>query len=117
MKKLIKIVVVLIAVVVLLLLIGSIAVRIYLPPEKAKALVLERLNAQLKREVKLGTVSVGLFSGLQMADLKISESPTFAKGTFLSSDQFSLKVALTPLLFHKVVVRQIILKRPEVTII
>ncbi len=117
MKKLFKVIAVLIAIVVALLLIGSLLLHIYLPPEKAKALVLERLSTQLKREVEVGSVSVGLLSGLQMTHLKISESPNFSKGTFLSSDQFSLKIALPPLLFRKVIVRQIVLKHPEVNII
>ena len=117
MKKLFKIVLLLVAIGAVLLLVGSIALRVYLPPEKAKALVLQHLSAQLKREVTLGSASVGVLSGLQMTDLKISESPNFSKGTFLSSEQFSLKVALLPLLFRKVIVRQIVLKRPEVAIV
>src|SRR5437667_9130677 len=117
MKKIFKVLAVFVILVVVLLLGGSLLLHIYLPPEKAKALVLERLSAQLKREVSLGSVSVGILSGLQMSALKISESPGFSKGTFLSSDQFSLKVALPPLLFRKVIVRQIVLKRPKVTII
>ena len=117
MKKLLKIVLVLVGVGALLLLAGSVALRIYLPPEKAKALVLDRLSRQLQRGVQIDKVSVGLLSGLQVLNLKISESPDFAKGVFLSSDLFSLKIALTPLLFHKVIVRQIVLKKPEVTII
>src|ERR1019366_10048630 len=92
MKKLIKIIVLLIALALVVLIIGSVALRIYLPPEKAKALVLERLSAQLKREVELGSASVGILSGLRMDHLKISESPNFSKGTFLSSDEFSLKI-------------------------
>jgi len=117
MRKLLKIVLILVAIGVLLLLAGTVALRIYLPPEKAKALVLHHLSTQLKRDVTLGSASVGLLSGLQMTDLKISESPNFSKGTFLSSEQFSLKIALLPLLFRKVIVRQIVLKSPEVSII
>jgi hypothetical protein len=117
MKKLFKIVLVLVGLGALLLLAGSVALRIYLPPEKAKALVLDRLSRQLQRAVQIDSVSVGLLSGLQVSHLKISESPDFAKGVFLSSDQFSFKIALAPLLFHKVIVRQIVLKKPEVTII
>jgi uncharacterized protein involved in outer membrane biogenesis len=117
MRKLFKIVLVLVAIGAILLLAGTVALRIYLPPEKAKALVLQHLSTQLKREVTLGSASVGLLSGLHMTDLKISESPNFSKGTFLSSEQFSLKIALVPLLFRKIIVRQIILKRPEVAIV
>jgi uncharacterized protein involved in outer membrane biogenesis len=117
MKKLFKIFVIPMAIVVVLLIGASIALRIYLPPEKAKKLVLEHLSAQLKREVKLGSVSIGILSGLEMTDLKISESPTFAKGTFISSQGFTIKVALTPLLFRKVIVREILLNRPEVSVV
>src|SRR5437773_114046 len=103
MKKLFKILVVLVGLGAALVLVGSILLHMYLPPEKGKALVLERLSAQLKREVDVGSVSVGILSGLQMSNLRISESPSFSKGTFISSDEFSLKVALIPLLFRKIV--------------
>jgi hypothetical protein len=117
MKTLIKVVLILVALGVVLLLVGTVALRIYLPPEKAKALVLEHLSVQLKREVTLGSASVGILSGLHMTDLKISESPNFSKGVFLSSQEFSLKIALVPLLFRKVIVRQIDLVRPEVSVV
>jgi hypothetical protein len=117
MKTLVKIILILVGLGVLLLIVGTVALRIYLPPEKAKALVLHHLSTQLKREVTLGSASVGILSGLHMTDLKISESPDFSKGTFLSSEQFSLKIALVPLLFRKIVVRQIILIQPEVAIV
>src|SRR5688572_24088889 len=91
MKKLLKILLILLAIVLVLGVVATIALRIYLPPEKAKALVLKHLSEQLKREVQLGSASVGLLSGLELSQLKVSEAPTFAKGTFLSSEQFSLK--------------------------
>jgi len=117
MKKLLKVLIILVAIIVVLLIVASIALRIYLPPEKAKKLVLDHLSSQLKREVTLGSVSIGILSGLEMTDLKISESPTFAKGVFLSSQGFTLKVALAPLMFRKVVVREIVLNHPEVSVI
>jgi hypothetical protein len=117
MKKLFTLLAILLALVLVVLGAGSLLLHIYLPPEKAKALVLDRLRSQLHREVKLDSVDVGLLSGLQITGLKVSESPDFSKGTFLSSRQFSLKVALWPLMFRKVIVRQIVLKSPEVNVI
>jgi hypothetical protein len=78
---------------------------------------MKQLTGHLKREVQLGSVSVGLLTGLTVSDLKISESPDFSKGTFLSSDEFSIHVALWPLLMRKVVVRKLTLNKPEVTIV
>src|SRR4051812_14701247 len=98
MKTLFKIIAGFLALVVVLVIGGTIALKIYLPQEKVKALVLERLSSQLKREVSVESVAVGLFSGLQLRKLKISESPTFDKGTFVSEDLLSIKLALWPLL-------------------
>lgn len=117
MKKLLKIVGWMVVLVALVLVAASVALHVFLPPEKAKVLVLKQLSEHLKREVKVGTVSVGLFSGLALSDLKISEAPTFTQGTFITSEQFSIKVALLPLLRKEIVVNQIILKRPVVRIV
>lgn len=117
MKKLLKVLAVLLGIVALLGVIASVLLHILLPPEKAKTLILKQLTTHLKREVSIGEVSVGVVSGLSVSDLKISEAPNFSKGTFVSSDQFIIKVALLPLLFKKVVVDQLILSHPVITIV
>jgi len=117
MRKFLKIIAVLAVIVIVLVGIASIALRVLLPPEKAKALVLKQLTTHLKREVRIGEVSVGVVTGLSVSDLKVSESPNFSKGTFLSSDQFSLRLALLPLLFRKIEVRQLVLTHPVVQIV
>lgn len=117
MKKLLKVLVGFIVVLLVLIGAATVALRTYLPPEKAKALVVERLSAQLHRQVEVGSVSVSLLSGLRMTQLKISENPTFAKGTFISSEEFALNVALLPLLSRKVIIRRALLQKPVVNII
>ena len=117
MKNVLKILGGLTLVLALLLGIGSLLLHIFLPPEKAKALVLKQLTDRLKREVQIDRVSIGVLSGLSVSNLRISESPDFSKGTFLSSELFSLRISLPPLLMKKIVVRQLILKHPEVTIV
>jgi hypothetical protein len=117
MKKFFKILAGLLVILVSVAVVGSVLLRIFLPPEKAKALVLKQLTTQLHREVRLGTVSVSLLSGLSVSDLKVSEYPDFSKGTFLSSDQFSIRLSLPPLLFRKIIVRQLALRHPVITIV
>jgi hypothetical protein len=117
MKKLWKVTVILIIIVVALVSASAVLLRVFLPPDKAKTLIIKQLTGRLKREVQVGPVSVGIFSGLTLSDLKVSESPDFSHGTFLSSDRFSVRLALWPLLFHKVVVHEIVLKHPEVTVV
>ena len=117
MKKILKIAGVVFLVILGLLGLTSVALHVLLPPEKAKAHVLKHLTAHLKREVKIGEVSVGLLSGLSVSDLKVSESPDFSKGTFVSSDRFSVRLALVPLIFRKVEVKQLILDRPMIQVV
>jgi hypothetical protein len=116
-KKIIKILVVIAAVFAALLIVASVALRIALPPEKAKALVVKQLAAHLHREVQVGDVSVGVLRGLVVSNLKISEAPDFSKGVFIASDQFSIRISLWPLLFKRVEVNELSLVHPLVTVI
>lgn len=106
-----------VALVAILAVVASVALHFLLPPEKAKALVLKQLKTQLRREVKIGDISIGILKGLHIHDLQVSESPDFSKGTFISSEQFSLRVALVPLLFRKVILRQVSLIQPTISIV
>ncbi len=117
MKKLIKILVIAGGVVIVLLGVASVALHVLLPPEKAKALVLKQLTVHLKREVTLGKVSVGVLTGLNVSDLKVSEAPNFSRGTFISSDHFSIRLALLPLIFRKVEVKELVLDHPVIRIV
>src|SRR6266480_3059256 len=117
MKKALKIIGITVVVVTLGVLASSFLLHVLLPPEKAKALVLKQLTGHLKREVQIGDVSVGILSGLSVSDLKISEAPDFAHGTFLSSEHFSVRLALIPLIYRDVIVRQIILRHPVIQVI
>src|SRR4051812_17833508 len=117
MTKVFKIIGVVAGVAVILLAVSSLVLHILLPPQKAKALVLKQLTGHLKREVSLGDIAVGVLSGLEVADLKISEAPDFAHGTFISSDRFSIRLALLPLLFRRVEVKQLHLNHLVITII
>lgn len=117
MKKAFKILSIVLIVLVALVGAGSLLLKSLLPPETVKKKLLAQLTGKLNREVQMGPVAVGLLSGLHVSDLKVSESPDFTKGTFLTSKHFSIKVSLIPLLFRKVVVRQIQLDAPEVTIV
>src|SRR5688572_20268075 len=117
MKKAFKILAVLVAVAAGVLILASVALHFLLPPEKAKALIQKQLTAHLKREVTLGKVSVGIISGLDVADLKISEKPDFSKGTFVSSDRLTLRLALWPLVFKRVEVRELVLNHPVIQVV
>lgn len=117
MKKLIKIVLGLLGGCILAFIGLAVGLRILLPPDKARAFVQSRLGEALDREVRLESVSVGLLSGLQVTGFRLSEIPTFAKGTFLSCERLVLRPRLLPLLTGQVLIREIELTRPEATVI
>src|SRR4051812_25116427 len=117
MKKALKVGAVLLVILLAVLGLASLALRFFLPPEKAKKLIVQQLSSRLKREVRVGDVSVGVLTGLAVSDLKISESPDFSRGTFISSDRFSIRLALLPLFRRQVEVKQITLDHPIIQVV
>jgi len=102
----------------LLVLVGAVvALRILYPPEKIKALVVEKIEKQLGRSVKVGEVSLGLFTGITIKDFKVSESKDFSKGTFIKSRSFVLKPDLLALLKKKFVINRVALEAPHISVI
>ncbi|MBI4050936.1 MAG: AsmA family protein, partial [Elusimicrobia bacterium] len=100
MKKLLKILGVLLLLFIALMAAATLWLRIYFPPAKIKALAIKKAGEVLKREVRLGTLSLSVLKGLVVENVEISEPPDFRSGTFLKLKQFQLKVKLWPLL-HK----------------
>lgn len=81
----------------MVLLIGAvIALKVLFPPEKVQAMALEKLEASLGREVRLGSASVGL-RGVSLSGLEISQEPDFKAGTLLKAEDLQLVVKLWPL--------------------
>lgn len=117
MKKFIRVLLILGGVVLLLTGAAALLIRIYLTPEKVKLLVQEQLESRLDRQVELGSISVGLLSGVRVDDFKISERPDFTAGTFLSSDRFAVHIAWPALLAKKVLISNLELIKPRVTLI
>lgn len=96
---------------------AALAIKVLLPKEKIKALIIEKANTILHRQVRLEDLSVGLFSGLTVQKFQLSEVPDFEHGTFISSERIILKPQLLPLLSKKLFVDVVALTQPDITII
>jgi len=116
-KKFFKIVAILFVLLIVLLGAAFVALKIYFPPEKIKAIALEQLQAHLKREVRIGDVSIGILKGLGLSKLEISEASTFQQGTFVSVDELSIRVQWRPLLQKRIVVDSVTLNKPVIQVI
>lgn len=117
MKKLLKIIGYFLLALLALIAAAAIGVKIYLTPTRVKTLVEKQITSQLHRQVKMGGLSISLFTGLTVKDFALSEDPDFSKGTFISSKEFGIRPQLLPLLSKKFFIDQITLVQPEVTIV
>lgn len=61
-------------------------------------------------------MSVGL-QGLSVSDFKVSERPTFETGTFVTSEKFVVRPRLLPLLKKQIVIREIRLVKPRISLV
>lgn len=117
MKKLAKVLLI-VAVLLAAVLAGAVAVlKKMFPPEKIKAIVAQQAEQKLHRQVRLGRVSLGIFSGISIDDFALSESPDFSRGTFIESGKFTLKFQLLPLLRKQVVIDAVELASPKIRVV
>lgn len=84
--------------VVALGMVAAVALPFLFPAAKVKALIEKEAADQLHRQVKLGKISLGLWTGLSVENFELSESPDFSKGTFISSEKIVVRPRLLPLL-------------------
>jgi uncharacterized protein involved in outer membrane biogenesis len=94
-----------------------VAIRVFLPPEKLKALAIEQADKSLHRKLEIESVSFGLLSGLRIDGLRLSESPDFSKGEFPKAASFTLSPEWLPLLHKQLIARQIELAGASVNVI
>ncbi|MBI3296841.1 MAG: hypothetical protein HYZ75_01660 [Elusimicrobia bacterium] len=89
---------------------GAVAVRVLLPPEKVKALAVEKASAALGREVRLEAASAGL-GGISLSGLEVSEVPDFKAGTALKAKSVTVSPEWWPL----IVSRQVLIDKVSVS--
>lgn len=73
MNKSVKIVGAVFALVAVVLIALVLMVSVLVTPERVKAVILPLAEQALQRQVTLGTVKVGLFTGIELQDLAIDE--------------------------------------------
>ena len=90
-------------------------VRVLVTPERVKAVILPMAEQALQRQVSLGTVKVGLFTGIELQELAIDE-PGEGK-PFVTVDRAVLRFQWLPLLTRRVVIDEVRLERPLIRVI
>jgi AsmA protein len=115
MGKLGKILVTLVGLVCVVLIGLAIFVHFYLTEERVKALIIPPAEEALGRKVHIGSIDVGLFTGIIVRDVSVKEAD--GKTNFLSTGEFVLRYNLWPLLQGAMVVSEVRLGEPRVWIL
>ena len=115
MKRAMKVTGYVLALIVVLFLIFAVLAKILITPERVKSTVLPIAEKKLHRKVQLGDIKVSIFSGIVLKDLVVMEKE--GSESFVKARQVRLKYQFWPLLSRQVVVDQILLDTPVISII
>jgi uncharacterized protein involved in outer membrane biogenesis len=115
MGKLSKILVMLVGLVCAVLIGLAVFVHFYLTEDRIKALIIPPAEEALRRNVNIGSIDVGLFTGITVKDFSVKEVD--GKTDFLSTGEFVLRYNLWPLLQGTVIFSEVRLGEPRVWIL
>jgi AsmA protein len=115
MKRWMKILLALVGLVVL----GLASIPLFVNANTFRPTIEAQLTAVLGRSVKLGDLSLSIFSGSLVAkDLSVADDPSFSAAPFLTAKEVRIGVFLRPLIFsRKVDLKGFQIKSPQITLI
>jgi AsmA protein len=115
MKKIVKIA----AIVVAVLIVAMIAIPLLVNVNNFRPEIESNLSSALGRPVKVGNLSLSLFSGSVQADqLSIADDPKFSSAPFVQAKTLKVGVELMPLVFSKHLnVTKIEIDHPEINLL
>ncbi|MCB2183779.1 MAG: AsmA family protein [Desulfobulbaceae bacterium] len=92
----------------------SVLVKFVLTGDRLQAMLVPPAEKALGRNVSIGKIDVSLFKGITIDGFSIKEAD--GKADFVSAGSFVLKYDLMPLLQKKIVVSEVVLKNPAITL-
>ena len=115
MKRALKIV----GIVVVVLIIILVAVPFFIDANTFRPKLESELSNTLGRQVKVGNLSLSLFSGGVSADnITIADDPAFSKSPFVQAKALNVGVEMIPLIFSKTLnVTELTLSQPEINLV
>lgn len=91
-----------------------VAAKLLVTPERIRATVVPLAEKSLQRKIDIGSIEVGLFSGVSLDHLKIYDRQ--GREPFIAAERGVLKYRFWPLLLGRVVVDQVLLVAPTMTL-
>src|SRR5690242_19238319 len=113
--KILKIV----GIIVALLIVIAIAIPFLIDANTFRPKLESELTEALGRQVKVGNLSLSLFSGSVAADnISIADDPQFSKSAFVTAKSLKVGVEMIPLIFSKTLnVTHLTLNQPQINLI
>ncbi len=102
-----------------ILVVALVAIPFFLSPNQFRPTIEEKLSTALGRPVKVGNMSLSLFSGsLSADDLSIADDPAFSKSPFLTAKSLKVGVEMQPLIFSRALhITGVTIEKPEVSLV
>ncbi len=115
MKRILKI----LAIIVGVLIVIAIAIPFFIDANTFRPTLETDLTTALGRPVKVGNLSLSLFSGSVSADdISIADDPAFSKSAFVQAKSLKVGVEMMPLIFSKQLnVTELTLNQPEISLV
>lgn len=98
-----------------LLLTALILVKVLLTPERVRTTLLPLAQQQLGREVRLGEIEIGLFSGITVRDFAVLEADR--QTVFVGAGELRLRYRFWPLLRGQIAIKEILLQAPRLRVV
>ena len=104
-------------IIIALLIIAVIVVPFFIDANTFRPKLESELTDALGRQVKVGNLSLALWSGSVAADnISIADDPQFSKTPFVQAKSLKVGVELLPLIFSKTLnIRDITLDQPQIS--
>ncbi|NIQ03323.1 MAG: hypothetical protein GWM98_25540, partial [Nitrospinaceae bacterium] len=95
-----------------MLAVAAVLLHYYFPGEKIRPLVEKELSRRLRMPVTVGSLDFSLFRGARIAEVRLGETPGV-----LNVQELRLDYDLTQLVQGNLVINQVLVDRPEVTLV
>ena len=104
---------------IVLFLLVLVLLPFFIDANRFKPQIESAAQTALGRKVSIGNIQLALFSGgVALADISVSEDPTFGSGAFLKAKSVKVGVEIMPLIFSRQLhVTGVAVDQPEVTLL
>src|SRR5215472_4799626 len=108
-----------VGIIIAVLIVIAIAIPLFVDANTFRPKLESELTEALGRQVKVGNLSLSLFSGSVSADnISIADDPQFSKSAFITAKDLKVGVEMIPLIFSKTLnVTHLTLNQPQINLI